>query len=326
MTRLNGRVAIVTGGGIGIGRAHALALAREGARVVVNDIGCEADGSGELNRRPAQQVADEISALGGEAIANFEDVTDFDAGRRLVDVAVEAFGGLDILVNNAGILRHSDIADMDEDQWDKVIEVNLKGCFVPTRWAARYWRDQALSGSQVKASIVHTSSTTAISGTGVGIGFEDPLTGGTTDQLDPLVRSARGMNHLNYVAAKAGVASFGMACASELAPYGVRSNVLCPRAWTRMANIRGRKHDPVPVDDEVPHDDPHHPSNQSSLIVYLAEADCETTGRVFSVITDTISIHSSWPVLSSITNKSGGIWAVEDLESAVPNMTESAGT
>src|SRR2546430_3397359 len=157
MGALDGRVAIITGAGRGIGREHALLFAAEGAKVVVNDLGGAMDGSGD-DRTPAQQVVDEIKAMGGEAIANADNVADWEAGQRLINAAVEAFGDLHVLVNNAGILRDRVLVNMTEDEWDAVIEVHLRGHFCPTHHAAAYWREQAKSGAGGNAAIVPTSS------------------------------------------------------------------------------------------------------------------------------------------------------------------------
>src|SRR5436853_2090560 len=195
MGALDGRVAIITGAGRGIGREHALLFAQEGAKVVVNDLGGAMDGSGD-DRTAAEQVVDEIKAMGGEAVANADNVADWEGGQRLVNTAVESFGDLHILVNNAGILRDRVLVNMTEDEWDAVIHVHLKGHFVPTRWAANYWREQTKAGKTVNAAIVNTSSTSGLLG-------------------NP--------GQTNYGAAKAGIAAFSIICAQELARYGVRS-------------------------------------------------------------------------------------------------------
>src|SRR5438105_5081926 len=163
MGALDGRVAIITGSGRGIGREHALLFASEGAKVVVNDLGGAMDGTGD-DRTPAQQVVDEIKAMGGEAVANADNVADWEGGKRLIDAALEAFGDLHVLVNNAGILRDRVLVNMSEDEWDAVINVHLKGHFVPTRHAAAYWREQSKAGKEVKASIINTSSTSGLLG------------------------------------------------------------------------------------------------------------------------------------------------------------------
>src|SRR6476659_11042443 len=163
MGALDGRVAIITGAGRGLGREHALLFAAEGAKVVVNDLGGESDGSGD-DATPAQQVVAEIQAMGGEAVANGDSVADWDGAQRLVQTAIDTFGDLHVLVNNAGILRDRVIVNMTEQEWDAVIHVHLKGHFCPTRFAAAYWREQTKAGKEVKASIIHTSSTSGLLG------------------------------------------------------------------------------------------------------------------------------------------------------------------
>src|SRR3977135_486140 len=188
MGALDGRVAIITGSGRGIGREHALLFAQEGAKVVINDLGGAIDGSGD-DRTPAQQVVDEIKAMGGEAVANADNVADGEGGQRLVNAAIEAFGDLHVLVNNAGILRDRVLVNMTEEEWDAVIHVHLKGHFVPTRWAAAYWREQTTPGQTVKAAVVNTSSTSGLLG-------------------NP--------GQTNYGAAKAGIAAFSVISDLEL--------------------------------------------------------------------------------------------------------------
>src|SRR5437764_6229294 len=198
MGALEGRVAIITGAGRGIGREHALLFAQEGAKVVVNDLGGAMDGTGD-DRTAAEQVVDELKAMGAEAIANGDNVADWEGGKRMIDAAVEAFGDLHVLVNNAGILRDRVLVNMSEEEWDSVIHVHLKGHFVPTRFAAAYWREQTKAGSTVKANVINTSSTSGLLG-------------------NP--------GQTNYGAAKAGIAAFSVIAAMELERYGVRVNAL----------------------------------------------------------------------------------------------------
>ena len=206
MGELDGRVAIVTGAGRGLGRAHALLLAAEGARVVVNDRGAAIDGTGD-DRTLAEQVVDEIRSAGGAAVASTLDVAQWESGERLVAEALDAFGELHVLVNNAGILRDRALVNMTEHDWDVIMQVDLKGHFVPTRFAAAHWRRRAKAGEPVQASVVNTVSTSGLLG-------------------NP------GQSH--YGTAKAGIAAFTIICAQELARYGVRVNAISPSARTRM--------------------------------------------------------------------------------------------
>jgi len=194
---VDGRVVVVTGAGRGIGRAHALAFAAEGAHVVVNDIGTG----------PANEVVDEIASAGGEAVVNGDDIADWDGANSLIQAAVDTFGGLDVLVNNAGFIRGSDLADTSEAEWDAVIRVHLKGHFAMLRHAARYWRGQSKLGAAVDARIINTSSAGGLQGS-VGQG--------------------------NYSAAKAGIAALTLVAAAELGRYGVTVNAIAPSARTRM--------------------------------------------------------------------------------------------
>src|SRR3974390_2044029 len=207
----DGRVVIVTGSGRGIGREHALGFAREGAKVVVNDLGGDMHGEGG-SLSPAMEVVEEIKAMGGEAVADGENVADFAGAGRLVQRAVDTFGHLDTLVNNAGILRDRMLVNMEESEWDAVIAVHLKGAFGPTRHAAAYWRDQAKAGTPVQARVVNTSSPSGIFGNA---------------------------GQTNYGAAKAGIAAFTIICGLELGRYGVCTNAIAPVARTRMTENLG---------------------------------------------------------------------------------------
>src|SRR5947199_2545664 len=202
----DGRVVIVTGSGRGIGREHALAYAREGAKVVVNDLGGDMHGEGG-DPSAAMNVVEEIKAMGGEAVADGENVADFAGAGRMIQRAIDTFGHLDTLVNNAGILRDRMIVNMEESEWDAVIAVHLKGAFAPTRHAASYWRDQAKAGTPVQGRIVNTSSPSGVFGNA---------------------------GQTNYGAAKAGIAAFTIICGLELGRYGVMANAIAPVARTRM--------------------------------------------------------------------------------------------
>ena len=290
MGALDGRVAIITGAGRGIGREHALLFAAEGAKVVVNDLGGAVDGSGD-DRSPAVKVVDEIRAAGGEAIANNDDVADWDGGKRLIDSAIEAFGDLHVLVNNAGILRDRMIVNMTEEDWDGVIRVHLKGHFVPTRHAATYWRERTKAGEEVRASIVNTSSTSGLLG-------------------NP--------GQANYGAAKAGIAAFSLIAAHELGRYGVRVNAIAPAARTRMTELTPGLSDIVKAPADQSQFDVWDPANVSPLVAYLATESCPLTGRVFFVQGGTVRNFQSWTMTEAIDRPSR--WTVQELEQEMPKL------
>jgi NAD(P)-dependent dehydrogenase (short-subunit alcohol dehydrogenase family) len=201
-----GRVAIVTGGGRGIGRSEALSLAAAGALVVVNDLGGDRDGTG-MSRVPANEVVEEIRAAGGEAIANEDDVSDWEGAEPLVDLALTTFGRLDVLINNAGVLRDRMLVNMSLDDWDQVVRVHLRGTFCPTRHAAEYWRNQSKAGTPLDARVINTSSASGIYGN---------------------------VGQANYGTAKAGVAAFTIMASQEFGRYGVTVNAIAPAASTRL--------------------------------------------------------------------------------------------
>jgi NAD(P)-dependent dehydrogenase (short-subunit alcohol dehydrogenase family) len=262
MPSLAGKVAIVTGAGRGIGRAHALALAAAGATVVVNDLGARLSGEGH-DEAPAQQVVDEIEAAGGVAVGNGENVADFSGAERLVRQALDEFGRLDILVNNAGILRDRMLVNMTEAEWDAVIGVHLKGHFGPTRHAAAYWRGRSKAGDEIRGRVINTSSPSGVFGN---------------------------VGQANYGAAKAGIAGFTLIVAQELQRYGVTVNCLAPNARTRMTEET--------FDMGAPQEegfDPLDPSNMSPLVVALcADAAQSITGQVFHVWGGSINALQSW--------------------------------
>jgi NAD(P)-dependent dehydrogenase (short-subunit alcohol dehydrogenase family) len=261
MPNLAGKVAIVTGAGRGIGRAHALGLAEAGARVIVNDLGAALSGEGH-DDTPAQQVVEEIKAAGGQAAANAENVADFDGAERMVKQAIDQFGRLDILVNNAGILRDRMIVNMTEQEWDSVIAVHLKGHFAPTRHAAAYWRELSKAGDEVKGRVINTSSPSGVFGN---------------------------IGQSNYGAAKAGIAGFTIIVAQELHRYGVTVNCLAPNARTRMTEDT--------FDMGAPSEgfDPLDPSNMSPLVVALSADDAQNiTGQVFHVWGGAINALQGW--------------------------------
>ncbi len=263
MGLLDGKVAIVTGAGRGIGRDHALALAAEGAKIVVNDLGGSAAGEGS-DQTPAQQVADEIKALGGEATANFDNVADFQGSENMVKQAIGDFGRLDILINNAGILRDRMIVNLSEDEWDAVIAVHLKGHFAPTRHAAAYWREQSKAGNQINGRVINTSSPSGVFGN---------------------------VGQANYGAAKAGIAAFTQITAQELGRYGVTVNCLAPNARTRMTQATFGD---MPAPEEGAFD-AMDPSNISPVVVALcSDAAQDITGQCFFIYGGLVNVLKPW--------------------------------
>jgi NAD(P)-dependent dehydrogenase (short-subunit alcohol dehydrogenase family) len=261
MARLcEGRVAIVTGGGGGIGREHALMLAAHGAKVVVNDLGTGRDGSGK-SISAAQSVVDEINKAGGEAVASGDDVSDWNGAKSLVDQAVKTFGKLDAVVNNAGILRDRMLVNMSEDEWDAVIKVHLKGTFAPSRHAAAYWRDRNKeTGKPVNGRIINTSSASGLFGN---------------------------VGQTNYGAAKAGIAAFSIIAARELGRYGVTVNSISPHAQTRMTEgLRPR------TAEELAR---RHPRFVSPIVVWLvSEQSNGVTARVFDSGAGKVYVMEGW--------------------------------
>ena len=286
-----GRVVIVTGAGRGIGAEHALEFARQGARVVVNDIGGALDGSGS-DTTPAQEIVNRIVTAGGEAIASYDDVTDWDAAAHLVQTAVDTFGRLDTLVNNAGAVRDRMFVNMSVDEWDAAIRINLRGHFCPTRHAAAYWRDQSKAGNQVDARIVNTSSGAGLMGS---------------------------VGQANYGAAKAAIAALTLMQAAELARYGVRANAIAPSARTRMteavfADMMAR------VDDGF---DAMAPENIAPLVVWLGSNEsANVTGRVFEVEGGKISVADGWQHGTPIDR--GRRWDPAELGPAVMDLLANA--
>ena len=258
-----GRVAIVTGAGRGIGREHALEFGRQGASVVVNDIGAGLDGGGRSDS-PAEEVAAEIRKLGGQAVINGDDVADFDGGARMVKQAIDEFGRLDAVVNNAGFLRDRMFVSTGEDEWDSVIRVHLKGHFCVARHAGAYWRDQSKQGNEVTGRIINTSS---------GAGLQGSIAQAT------------------YSAAKAGIAALTLVQAAEMGRYGVTSNAIAPSARTRMteevfADMMAKPDEGFDVMD---------PANISPLVVWLGSAESgDVTGRIFEVAGGKISLADGW--------------------------------
>jgi NAD(P)-dependent dehydrogenase (short-subunit alcohol dehydrogenase family) len=285
MTSLDGRVAIITGAGRGIGREHALMFASEGAKVVVNDLGGANDGVGR-DATPAEQVVAEIRDLGGQAVVNTDDVADWAGAQRLINAAIETFGDLDILVNNAGILRDRVIVNMTEAEWDAVVAVHLKGHFVPSRWAASYWREEHKAGRGKRRNLVHTSSTSGL--------FSNP-------------------GQANYGAAKSGIATFSQIAAKELSRYDVVSNCVAPGARTRLTLATpGLEEIMAPRDGAF---DEWDPANVSPLVAYLATAECVFTGETFFVQGGVVKRVKSWEMAETVEQPDK--WTVADLASAL---------
>jgi len=259
MKLCEGRVAVVTGGGRGVGRAYALMLAKHGAKVVVNDLGSAADGRGS-DQTPAEEVVEAIRLAGGEAVADASDVSDWTGASTMITRAVDTFGRLDVLVNNAGILRDRMLVNMTEGEWDSVIKVHLKGTFAPTHHAANYWRTQNKAGNKVDARVINTTSHSAL--------FAN-------------------VGQVNYAAAKAGIASFSQVAARELQRYGVTVNALAPRANTRMTEgLREWTEEQIERRD---------PEWIAAFVAWLASPESHyVSGRVFEVWGYGIAVAESW--------------------------------
>lgn len=258
-----GRVAIVTGAGRGLGREHALELARQGAKVVVNDLGTTLGGDG-TSTGPAQEVVDIIRAAGGEAVPNGADIADFAQAKQLVDQAIETFGRLDVLVNNAGFVRDRMLVNADEDEWDAVIRVHLKGHFAPLRHASAYWRAEAKEGRMPQARVINTSSGAGLQGS---------------------------VGQAAYSAAKGGIASLTLVAAQELGRYGVTVNALAPSARTRMTEGPFAEAMAAPEDGF----DRMDPANVSPVVAWLASVDsADVTGRVIEVEGGRICVEEGW--------------------------------
>jgi len=280
----NNRVAIITGAGRGIGREHALLFAREGAAVVVNDLGGANDGTG-TDTGLAQQVVDEIVAAGGSAAANSDNIATWDGAKALIDQAVQDFGGLDIVVNNAGILRDAFIANMDESQWDAVIGVHLKGHFAVLHHAAAYWKNQTKAGNNVQAAVINTASAS-------GTFLPNPGQG-------------------NYGAAKAGIAALTEVAALELERYGVRVNAIAPVARTRLTLATPGMS--AMFAEEVPEGqfDAFSPANIAPVVAYLASSDCPLTGKVLAVQGGAVALLQGWTAKETV--ETDGPWSLESL-------------
>src|SRR5438874_5992023 len=274
MGLLDGKVAIVTGAGHGVGRGEALLLAKEGAKVVVNDLGGSVGGEG-ADKRPAEEVADLIKSNGGEAVANYDDVADWNGAKNLVQQAVDSFGKLDVLVNNAGILRDGMLFKMTEDAFDAVIRVHLKGTFATTHHAANYWRDQSKAGNQPRAAIVNTVSSAGLQGN---------------------------VGQANYGSAKAAIAALTVISSLELGRLGVRANAVAPGGVTRMSG--GVIKDLEVKEPDAYGDDEYerlNPANSAPMVAWLASDEAmHVTGQVFRAVGHTITRYVPWTLDAEI--------------------------
>jgi NAD(P)-dependent dehydrogenase (short-subunit alcohol dehydrogenase family) len=285
----DGRVVIVTGAGRGLGRAHALEFARQGAKVVVNDYGTAIDGGGRSSE-VADAVVEEIKALGGEAVANADDVADWAGAENLVKTALDSFGRLDTLVNNAGFLRDRMLVNMSEEEWDLVVRVHMKGHFAPLRHAAAYWRAQSKAGTPVAARVINTSS---------GAGLQGSIGQG------------------NYGAAKAGIAALTVQAAAEMGRFGVLANAIAPSARTRMTE--GAFDTMGPVESGF---DAMDPANVSPLVVWLGSELCQVTGRVFEVEGGQVAVADGWHHGTPIDK--GARWEPAELTEVVQRLIADA--
>lgn len=286
MGALDGRVAVITGAGRGIGREHALLYAREGASVVVNDLGGGNDGSGS-DAGPAQEVVVEIRALGGKAVANTDNVATWDGAKGLIDQAVGEFGRLDVLVNNAGILRDGFVAGLEESEWDSVIAVHLKGHMGPLRFAAEHWKNLSKAGEKVSASVISTASAS-----------------GTT---------MPNAGQANYGAAKAGIAALTLVAADELERYGVRVNAIAPIARTRLTLATPGMGAIFAMEVDEGEFDMFSPANISPLVAWLGTESCPATGQVYAVQGGCIQRLQGWSVAD--TTETDDPWTIEDIGS-----------
>jgi NAD(P)-dependent dehydrogenase (short-subunit alcohol dehydrogenase family) len=289
----DGRVVVITGAGRGIGREHALEFASQGAKIVVNDLGAEVDGTGS-SAGPAGEVVDEIRGMGGEAVANGDDVSDYEGAGRLIQTAIDSFGTIDVLVNNAGILRDRMLVNMTIDEWDAVIRVHLRGTFAPTRHAVEYWRNRTKAGETNDARVINTTSPSGIYGN---------------------------VGQTNYGAAKAGIASFTVIAAMELGRYGVTVNAIAPAAMTRMTENLGILGD---GEAKKPEEfDALSPANIAPLVVWLGSPESAAiTGRVFNVQGDHISVAEGW--VAGPGASKGDRWDPAELGGVVPDLVAKA--
>jgi len=286
---LDGRVAIITGAARGLGREHALLFAREGAKVVVNDLGGARDGTG-ADLGAADAVVEEIRAEGGEATANGAGVSDWTAAGELVAQAVDTYGRLDVLVNNAGILRDRMLFNMAEDEWDAVVDVHLKGHAAMLHHAAVHWRSRAKAGDTFDASVINTSSTSGV--------LSNP-------------------GQTNYGAAKTGIATLTEIAAKELVRYGVRVNAICPAALTRLTADLGQRDGSIDLPDEWA---PEDPANVAPFVAHLASTACRITGKVFFVRGGNVSLFQPYTAVDHVAKD--GRWSVNELADATAHWAD----
>jgi len=289
MGALEGRVAVITGAGRGIGREHALLFAKEGAKVVVNDLGGSNAGEG-ADSGPARDVVEEITAAGGTAVASTENIATWSGAESVVLQAIAEFGRFDVLVNNAGILRDSFIAGMEESHWDAVIAVHLKGHFAMLRHAAAYWKAQSKAGDQPNAAVINTAS---------GSGVTLPNAG-----------------QANYGSAKAAIAALTLIAAEELERYGVRVNAIAPIARTRLT-LATPGMGSLMAEPEEGELDLFSPANISPLVAYLATEKCPVNGKVYAVQGGAISALSGWHDVETI--ETDDAWVIDDIASRLPH-------
>jgi NAD(P)-dependent dehydrogenase (short-subunit alcohol dehydrogenase family) len=286
----DGRVVIITGAGRGLGREHALAFAAEGAKVVVNDVGASLQGDGN-DMSPAQEVVDLIRANGGEAITNGDDIADWEGAGRLVQSAIDTFGGLDTVVTNAGIVRDRMFVNMSVDEWDAVIRVHLRGTFCPVKHAVDYWRAESKAGRPREGRVVTTSS---------GAGLHGSIA------------------QTNYSAAKAGIATFTINIAAELGRIGVNANSIAPSARSRMTEEAFAEMMAKPETGF----DSMDPANISPLVVWLGSGDCNVSGRVFECAGGLISLADGWQVGAEFDK--GAKWDPSEIGSVVDDLVKAA--
>ena len=290
------RVVIITGAGRGIGREYALEFVRQGAKVVVNDLGSKGDGSGAATAGPAQEVVAEILAMGGQALANTDDVADWNGAKRMIDAAVTTFGGLDVVVNNAGILRDRTIVNMTEEDLDAVVRVHLRGTFAPSHHAAAYWRNESKAGRQRVARLINTSSSSGL---------------------------YCNAGQSNYGAAKAGIASLTVIASRELDRYGVTVNAIYPTAMSRLTAEVFTNRSARFAADAVTGFDPLDPANVAPLVAWLGSTESgDITGRVFGVLGGRITVAEGWHAGPCIQKPSR--WEAEELGSQIPDLVKKA--